>query len=154
MAAGMDSGVSIAHLVSLTGGSRASACEHPFVSISALHHALRAKEADRALEIAAALKYVPLRYAARLTVLLADLKHPRYEATARRFIVVLIEELELPTIQIKKVADALAHVHHYHYGHFARLALQDLVGQLHERGRGVDLDFDSEPDGQPRRRRP
>jgi hypothetical protein len=61
------------------------------------------------LEIAASLRYVPLRYAARLTVLLADVKHPRYEATARRFFVVFIEELEPPITQIKKLADALAH---------------------------------------------
>jgi hypothetical protein len=43
------------------------------------------------------------------------------------------------------------HVHHHYYGHFARLALQDLIGQLHEQGRAVDLDFDSEPEN-PRRR--
>ena len=100
-----------------------------FVSLSALHHAIRAKEADRALEVAGKMKRVPLRYAARLTVLLADMKHPRYEAAARRFIVAFTEELEPPTMQVKKVADALAHVHHYYYAHFARDALQDLIGQ-------------------------
>ncbi len=124
------------------------------MSLSQLHHALRAKEADRALEIAAGLRYVPLRYAARLTVLLADMKHPRYEAAARRFLVLLIEEVEPPTLQVKKVADALAHVHHHYYSNFARMALQDLIGQLHERGREVDLDFDSEEGGRrPRRGR-
>lgn len=56
-------------------------------------------------------------------------------------------------MQAKKLADALAHVHHYYYGHFARLALQELIGQLHERGRGVDLNFDSEPEERSRRRR-
>ena len=100
------------------------------------------------------MRRVPLRYAARLTVLLADLRHPRYEAAARRFIVAFTEELEPPTMQIKKVSDALAHVHHHYYGHFARLALQDLIGQLHERGRSVDLDFDSEPDNPSRKPKP
>jgi hypothetical protein len=119
------------------------------VSRSALHHAIRAKEADRALEVAGAMRRVPLRYAARLTVLLADLRHPRYEAAARRFIVAFTEELEPPTMQIKKVSDALAHVHHHYYGHFARLALQNLIGQLHERGRSVDLDFERAGQPQP-----
>jgi len=125
-----------------------------FVSLSALHHAIRAKEADRALEVAGKMKRVPLRYAARLTVLLADLKHPRYEAAARRFIVAFTEELEPPTMQVKKVADALAHVHHYYYAHFARDALQDLIGQLHEQGRSVEVDFDSEPDNPRRKPKP
>lgn len=35
-------------------------------------------------------------------------------------------------MQIKKVTDTLADVHHHYYGHFARLGLQDLIGQLHE----------------------
>jgi LmbE family N-acetylglucosaminyl deacetylase len=118
---------------------------------SALHHAIRAKEADRALEVAGKMKRVPLRYAARLTVLLADMKHPRDEAAARRFIVAFTEELEPPTMQVKKVADALAHVHHYY---FARDALQDLIGQLHEQGRSVEVDFDSEPDNPARKPKP
>jgi hypothetical protein len=54
----------------------------------ALHHAIRARDADRALRVAEGMRYVPLRYAARLTVLMADVKHPRYEAAARELIVV------------------------------------------------------------------
>jgi LmbE family N-acetylglucosaminyl deacetylase len=133
---------------------RFAACEHLFVSLSALPHAIRAKEADRASEVAGAMKRVPLRYAARLTVLLADMEHPRYEAAARRFIVAFTEELEPKTMQVKKLADALAHVHHYYYAHFAREALQNLIGQLHEQGRSVEVDFDSEPDNPRRKSRP
>lgn len=98
--------------------SALTVCEHLFVSLSALHHAIRAKDADRALKVAGKLRRVPLRYAARLTVLLADMKHPRYETAARHFIVAFTEELEPPTMQVKKVADALAHVHHHYYGAF------------------------------------
>lgn len=57
-------------------------------------------------------------------------------------------------MQVKKVADALAHVHHYYYAHFARDAQQDLIGQLHEGGRSVNLDFDSEPDNPRRKPKP
>jgi hypothetical protein len=120
-----------------------SGCEHPFVSLSALHFALREKDADRCLEIAAGMEHVPLRYALRLTLLLADVKHPRYEAAARRLVARVLIELAPPMNEVKKLADALAHVHHYYYGTPARLALQDVVGQLHRRERSVEVNFDS-----------
>jgi hypothetical protein len=97
------------------------------------------------------MRHVPLRYAARLTLLLAEVKHPRYEAAARRFVIAFTEELRPPILQVKKVADALAHVHHYYYGHFAQLALHDLVGQLHQRSQKVEIGFDSLDEGKRRR---
>lgn len=56
---------------------------------------------------------------------------PKYEAAARRFLSRVLDELNLPLLEAKRLADALAHVDHHYYGHFARLALQDVVGQLH-----------------------
>lgn len=89
------------------------------------------------------MRHVPLRYAARMTALMADVKHPRYEAAARELIVVFTEDLRPPPIQIKKLADALAHVHHHYYGVFARDGLQDLIRQLHQERRPVEINFDS-----------
>jgi hypothetical protein len=47
------------------------------MSLGDLHAAIQAKEQDRALELATQLGHVPLRYAARLTALLADGRHSR-----------------------------------------------------------------------------
>lgn len=113
------------------------------MSLSALHFAIRAREAERALEIADGLKYVPLRYGLRLVLLLADERHPRFEAKAREFVRQILGELPLPMMQTKKLADALAHLDHYFYGYDARLALQDVVGQLHRRPREIETEFDS-----------
>lgn len=121
-------------------------CKHLFVSLARLHFALRAKDPDRSLEAAARLRHVPLRYALRLTLLLADKNDPRYEAAARRFMARVLIELEPPMLQAKKLADALAHVHDYYYGYPARLALQDVLGQLHRIGQRVDVGFNSLPD--------
>jgi hypothetical protein len=113
------------------------------VSLSDLHLALRAKNADRSFEVAARLDRVPLRYALRLTLLLADRRDARYEAVAREFLRQILAELQPSLIEMKKLTDALAHVHHHYYGHFARLALQDVLGQLHRIERRVEVKFDS-----------
>lgn len=106
-------------------------CKHAFVSISALNQALEARSAEGALQAAHALRYVPLRHALRLTLLLADERHPRYEAAARRFLARVLEERNPPLMEAKRLADAFAHIRHHYYGHFARLALQGVVEQLH-----------------------
>lgn len=118
-------------------------CEHLFVSLSALHFAIRDKDAERALRIANDLRYVPLRYGLRLVLLLADEKHPSFEGEAREFIRQILGELPLPLIQSKKLIDALAHLDHYFLGYDARLALQDVVGQLHRRAGPIETGFDS-----------
>jgi hypothetical protein len=114
-----------------------------FVSLSALHYALRAKDAERSLEIARCLKHVPLRYAMRLTLLLAEQNHPLYEAAARRIGVRVLEELQAtPLVEVKKLIDVLAHVHDNMYWYEAQCALRDVVGQLHRMQR-PNVDFDS-----------
>lgn len=118
-------------------------CKHMFVSLTDLHFALRAKDAERSIEEAARLDRVPLRYALRVALLLADRRDPRYEAVASEFLRQVLTELRPPLIEMKKLTDALAHVHHYHYGHFARLALQDVLGQLHRIEQKVNVKFDS-----------
>jgi hypothetical protein len=118
-------------------------CEHEFVSLSALHHALRDKDAERSLEVARSLRHVPLRYAMRITLLLAEKNHPLYEAAARRVLVRVIVELEPPMIEAKKLADVLAHVHSNLYWYEAQLALRDVVGQLHRMARSLSTDVDS-----------
>jgi hypothetical protein len=107
-----------------------------------LHYAIRDKDAERALEIARSLRFVPLRYAMRLTLLLAEQHHPLYDAAARRIAVRVIEELDTPLGEVKKLIDALAHVHDYVYWYEARDALRDVVSQLHRMQR-VNIDFDS-----------
>jgi hypothetical protein len=115
-----------------------------FVSLAKLHQALATRQQDLVLEIAAPLRHVPLRYAARIVALLADGKHPRYKASADRFLVRVIEEVQPPLIQTKRLADVLAHVHHYYYQHAAIAALHDVVGQLHQRDRRLSLDFEAD----------
>lgn len=123
------------------------------MSFSTLHRALKAKDAERALDAAAHLRYVPLRYALRLTLLLADQKHPKYEAAARRFLSRVLHELNPPLLEAKRLADAFAHVDHHYYGHFARLALQDVVGQLHRiESAPLNIDFAGPFDDGKRRR--
>jgi hypothetical protein len=114
-----------------------------FVSLSALHYALRAKDAERSLAIARRLRFVPLRYAMRLTALLAEQRHPLYEAAARRLAVRVLEELlDTSLVEIKKLIDVLAHVHDNMYWYEAQCALRDVVSQLHRMQR-LDVDFDS-----------
>jgi hypothetical protein len=131
-------------------------CKHVFVSLSALHYALRAKDAERSLEIARCLKHVPLRYAMRLTLLLAEQNHPLYEAAARRVLVRIVIELDPPMIEVKKLADVLAHVNDSLYWYEAQLALRDVVAQLHRMAQDLSADFDSlavRPGKGPRRER-
>jgi hypothetical protein len=104
---------------------------------------MRDRDAERSLEIARGLNYVPLRYAARLTLVLADCRHPLYEPTALRFLERTISEIRPPPIEVKKLADGLAHVHHGFYGWPARLGLQDVVGQLYRREASIQIEFDS-----------
>jgi len=104
---------------------------------------LRDKDAERSLEIARSLRHVPLRYAMRITLLLAEERHPLYEAAARRVLVRVVVELDPPMIEVKKLADVLAHVHSNLYWYEAQLALHDVVGQLHRMARDVSADFDS-----------
>lgn len=100
------------------------------------------------MSIAGELDHVPLRFAARITALLADTRDPRYEAAARRLLVRVTEEIDPergPLVEIKKLADVLAHVHHYYYQQAARLGLQDVIGQLHQREVRLALEFEADP---------
>jgi hypothetical protein len=90
------------------------------VSLSALNLAIRTKDAERALAISERLRHVPLRYTLRLAVLLADKDHPLYEEEALHVLEQTIRERRAQVLQVKKLADALAHVHHGFYGFWAR----------------------------------
>ncbi|MFP5388327.1 MAG: hypothetical protein ACLGG5_03390 [Thermoleophilia bacterium] len=113
------------------------------MSLSALHYALRDKDAERSLEIARSLRHVPLRYGMRITLLLAEKRHPLYDAAARRVLVRVVVELNPPMIEVKKLANVLAHVHSNLYWYEAQLALRDVVAQLHRMAGGHSTDFDS-----------
>ena len=113
------------------------------MSFSALDRAIKAKDAERALSISDSLRYVPLRYTLRLALVLADKNHPRYEEEALEVVAKAIRERRPHVLQVKKLADALAHVHHHFYGFWARSALVDVIGQLHRRSRPIETVFDS-----------
>ena len=112
------------------------------MSLSALNLAIKEKDVKRALAISDSLRYVPLRYTLRLALLLADKDHPRYEEEALSVVAKAISERRPQVLQVKKLADALAHVHHHFYGFWARSALVNVIGQLHRRGRRVETVFD------------
>jgi hypothetical protein len=64
----------------------------------------------------------------------------------------VIQEIKPPMIETKKLADCLAHVHHYYWQHDARAALQDVIVQLHRREARIHVGFDSESGAIPPRR--
>jgi hypothetical protein len=117
-------------------------------SLSALHFAIKDKDADGALAVADRLRHVPLRYEARLTLLLAERRHARYEAQAEQFFLALHMILKPKMMALKKLADVLAHVDHHYYGWPAQLALGDVAAQLHRIHRRIEIeiDFDSLPE--------
>lgn len=63
-------------------------------SLSALNRAIKDKHVDRAWELSCSLRFVPLRYAARLVQLLVKENDPRLDLAARRFMVRVLEEIE------------------------------------------------------------
>lgn len=105
--------------------------------------ALRRKDADAALYWAARLPQLPLDRALRLTLLLADQAHPKFQAAARRFLVRFTLECETSLLHVKRLADALAHLNHGFYGSYARQGLDDLVRKLWQRDKELLVDFNS-----------
>jgi hypothetical protein len=105
-------------------------------ALVAFSRALRRKDADSALRCAARVPSLSLDRALLLTLLLADVAHPRYQAAARRFLVRFTVECETSLVHVKRLADALAHLHHPHFGPYAREGLDNLVGKLRARERG------------------
>lgn len=126
------------------------------VAPAAFDRALRGKDAVGALRCAARMRKLSLDRALLLTLLLADLAHPRYQACARRFVVRFTIECETSLVHVKRLVDALAHLHHPHFGPYAREGLDDLVVRLraHERdlwerglcGRDLWVEFNSLPE--------
>lgn len=114
--------------------------------LAALGEALRERDAEAALHCASRVRRLPLDRALRLTLLLADQSHPRYPAAARRFLVRFAVECETSLIHVKRLADALAHLHHPHFGPYAREGLDDLVGKLRARERDLWVEFNSLPE--------
>jgi hypothetical protein len=114
--------------------------------LRAFDRMLRRGDADRALIYAKRLPGLPLDRALLLTLLLADRAHPRYQAAARRLLVRFTVECETSLVHVKRLADALAHLHHPHFGPYAREGLDDLVGKLRTRERDLWVDFNSLPE--------
>lgn len=97
---------------------------------------------------------LPLDRALLFTLRLADRADPRYQAAARRFLVRFALECETSLIHVKRLADALAHLHHPHFGPYAREGLDELAGKLRERERQRGRrPGSSEVDPDPRRER-
>lgn len=115
-------------------------------AVAAFDRALRRKDADGALRCATRVRALPLDRALLLTLLLADLAHPRYQASARRFLVRFTIECETSLVHVKRLADALAHLHHPHFGPYAREGLDDLVGKLRAREHDLWVEFNSLPE--------
>lgn len=115
----------------------------PGTAMSGFERALREKDVDAAFACAAQLPGLSLDRALRLTLLLADRWDPRYQAAARRFLVRFTVECETHLLQVKRLADALAHVHDERYGPFARRGLYRLVGKLRRREDDLWVEFDS-----------
>lgn len=115
-------------------------------TLAALAQALRDRNAEQALRCASKVRGLPLDRALLLTLLLADQAHPRYQAAARRFLVRFAVECETSLIHVKRLADALAHLHHPYFGPYARQGLDDLVGKLRTRERDLWVEFNSLPD--------
>ena len=115
-------------------------------AVAVFDQSLRGKDADRALRCAARMRRLSLDRALLLTLLLADLAHPRYQASARRFIVRFTIECETSLVHVKRLADALAHLHHPHFGPYAREGLDNLVAKLRARERDVESAATSETD--------
>jgi len=115
------------------------------VSLSKLHFAIRGRRPQEALAIYDALRYVPARYLCRLALLLGETGHPRYEEIARALIVSVTRELEPEILQIKKFADALAHIDDAAWWWAARDAVQNVIAQLHRKWRKLNVDFNSLP---------
>lgn len=109
-------------------------------NLGELDQALRERNLGRAWQRAGAFPSVPLDRALRLVLLLADRFDRRYESAARRFLARIVLEIRPEVIQIKKLADCLAHVHHGYYGPFARESLKDVIGQL-ERMEAISIHF-------------
>ena len=114
----------------------------PGTAMSGFERAVREKDAESALRYAAHLRTLSLDRELRLVLLLADRIHPDYEAEARHFLVRFIVEPEPRLFYCKRLADALAHVHHGFYGEAARKGLDELVWKLRDRERLI-VEFDS-----------
>jgi hypothetical protein len=78
-----------------------------------------------------------------LTVLAAEEHNPRFEEMAQHLIVKAIEDADPPLLQVKKLADALAHLHDEELGRYAWSGLIRCAGRLRDNYRGLEVDFDS-----------
>ncbi|HTR74552.1 MAG TPA: hypothetical protein VMH33_04755 [Solirubrobacterales bacterium] len=97
---------------------------------------------DRAWSTAHGLPYVPLDRRLRLAIRLGEAADPRYEPTARRVLVGVLEDVGPTLIVAKTFADALAHAHTGIYVEEAQRALWRNVPEL-RRIELRDAGFDS-----------
>ena len=96
--------------------------------------AVKRRDVEDAWRYAGEAKRVPLSWALRLTLLLADTRDRRYVPAARRFLARFATEVEPTLLQIKKVADALDTLrlvgNNPALSEGAERALEDLARQL------------------------
>jgi hypothetical protein len=120
----------------------------PVNPTAAFENALKARDLDAACDAAGLMmrrqEPIALDRALRLTLRLGEAWDRRYHALARRILIRVVEEIEPPMLEAKKLADALAHLNHPVYATAAREGLWDCVDQL---GRmELSIDFNSLPE--------
>jgi hypothetical protein len=86
---------------------------------------------------------LPLPQALRFLLYLSDRWSASYERAALRFIVRVIDEVEPPIFEVKRLADALAHLRHGHFGPYAREGLKRAMRQLERREERLSVEFTS-----------
>ncbi len=86
---------------------------------------------------------LPLPQALRFLLRLSDRWSVSYERAALRFVVRVIDEIEPPIFEVKRLADALAHVRHGHFGPYAMQGLERAVRQLERREKRLSVEFTS-----------
>ena len=103
---------------------------------------MRCRDVDGAMNAAREVECLSLDRALRLCILLAERWDHRYPRAALRMLVRVLDELpDLPVLEIKKFADALAHANHGAHQLPAREALHNNVQEL--KSQRLRCDFDS-----------
>jgi len=120
----------------------------PTNPVAVFEEAMKARDLDAACDAAGLVKRrqgaISLDRALRLTLRLGEGWDRRYHAAARRILIRVVDEVEPPMLEAKKLADALAHLNHPVYAVPAREALWENVDQL--RRRELRVDFNSLPE--------
>ncbi len=107
--------------------------------------AISARDLERAWSLAREISDLPLDRALALIILAGEEGDTRYEPATRRFMVRVLEEIEPPNLQTKRLADCVTCVDDPECGWEAREGLARVVGQLRRRARRISLEFEGPP---------